>query len=57
MFTSAQGINETAVIIGATCIVILLLVKIFINPLAKKKIKMPIPIELIVVSKLLIIEL
>ena len=42
--------NVAAVIISVVCIVMLIVVKELINPRIKEKIRMPVPMELIVVS-------
>ena len=52
LFSKIETINWAAVIMAVVSMVILIVTKEFINPKVKKKIKMPVPIELIVVRNL-----
>ena len=50
LFRKITQTQLAAVLIAVICIVILYLTKEYVNPKVKAKIKMPVPIELIVVS-------
>ena len=49
-FTSITKTNIAALVMSSICILIMALIKEFVNPKVKKVIKMPVPIELIMVS-------
>ena len=53
IFENIAQTNYVTVIISAICMVILYIVKVHINQRFKHKLKIPVPIELLVVSKLL----
>ena len=50
LFSKITQTQLAAVLIAVICIVILYLTKEYVNPKVKARIKMPVPIELIVVS-------
>lgn len=50
MFRNIASINWASVIMSIISVIILIIFKEFINPKVKAKIKMPVPIELVVVS-------
>lgn len=54
IFENIAQTNYVTVIISAICMVILYIVKVHINQRFKHKLKIPVPIELLVVSNYLI---